>query len=168
MSAFFVMAIQSGLTIAIAAFVARWYIAPALSERSLGEKLGPLLLVHAFRFLPLAIFLPGQVTGDFPAGLARLIAYGDFIAGLLALTAVLAWRYRPAHGFWTTALFSFVGTADMAVVLTAAMRAEFYDLPLGVIYYIPTFYVPVLFVLQVMIIAYLARAWRAERRVRPA
>lgn len=38
-----------------------------------------------------------------------------------------------------------------------------YNLPLGFIYYIPAFYVPVLAVLQVMIFAYLADAWRAGR-----
>lgn len=163
MSPFFVMAIQSTLTIVIAALVARWYLAPSLARRPLREKLEPLLLVHAFRFVPLAIFLPGQVSDDFPAGLARLIAYGDFVSALLALAALLAWRYREAHGFWLTALFSVVGAADMVVVLTAAMREQVYNLPLGVIYYIPAFYVPVLAVLQVMIFAYLADAWRADK-----
>lgn len=161
MSPLFVMAIQSTLTIAITAFIARWYIAPALSRRPLREKLEPLLLVHAFRFVPLAIFLPGQVSGDFPGGLARLIAYGDFVSALLALAALLAWRYREAHGLWLTVLFSVVGTADMIVVLTAAMREQVYNLPLGFIYFIPAFYVPVLVVLQVMIFAYLVGAWRA-------
>ncbi|MEX1082815.1 MAG: hypothetical protein WEC82_00700 [Xanthobacteraceae bacterium] len=122
MSPFFVMAIQSTLTIVIAALVARWYLVPSLATRPLREKLEPLLLVHAFRFVPLAIFLPGQVSDDFPGGLARLIAYGDFVSAVLALAALLAWRYREAHGFWLTALFSVVGTADMVVVLAAAMR----------------------------------------------
>ncbi|MEX0954585.1 MAG: hypothetical protein WDZ83_05160 [Rhizobiaceae bacterium] len=163
MSPFFVMAIQSTLTIVIMAYIARWYIAPSLRMRPLREKLEPLLLVHAFRFVLLAIFLPGQVAADFPGGLARTIAYGDFASGLLALAALLAWRYREAHGYWLTALFSVVGTADMVIVLAAAMNAQVYNLPLGFIYYIPAFYVPVLMVLQVMIFAYLVDAWRVGR-----
>ena len=48
----------------------------------------------------------------------------------------------------------------MVAVLIGAMNARIYELPLGFMYDIPAFYVPVLAVFQIMIFAYLAKRKR--------
>jgi hypothetical protein len=160
--AFYIMAMQAGLTFVIFACIARWYIAPALAGRSLRDKLTPLLLVHCFRFVPMMLLLPGQLGPGFPPDLAELIAHGDFVSGVLALCAVLALRWRENIGRGLTWLFTLVGTADMVVVLTRALMAQVWNEPLWFIYVIPTFYVPVLMVTQIMIVVALLRTERTS------
>lgn len=149
--AFFIMAVQASLTFVIFACIANWYIAPALARHGLRESLTPLLLLHSFRIVPLMLLLPGQLGPGFPPDLARTIAYGDFAAGVLAFLAVLAFRRSLGLGRAMTWAFSMVSTVDMVIVLTLALRAQVWNEPLGFIYVIPTFYVPVLVVTQGMI-----------------
>jgi hypothetical protein len=68
--------------------VARQYIWPALKELPSPENLKPILLLHGFRFLGLAFVVPGVVSPELPAAFAQPVAYGDFIAAILALLAL--------------------------------------------------------------------------------
>src|SRR5260370_37575556 len=81
-----------GITVAfgLAAWgaVAWHYIWPALRERPSPENLKPILLLHGFRFLGLALVAAGVVSPELPAAFAQPVAYGDLISAILALLAL--------------------------------------------------------------------------------
>src|SRR5690349_13382997 len=70
--------------------VAWHYIWPALKRRPSPGNLKPILLLHGFRFLGLAMVVPDVVSPKLPAAFARPAAYGDLIAAVLALLALAA------------------------------------------------------------------------------
>ena len=65
------------------------YIWPELRLRSRVEALRPLLVLHSFRFIGLAVLVPGVVPPDLPPTFAHFVAYGDIIAAILALLSLL-------------------------------------------------------------------------------
>ena len=146
-----ILMVQWGLTALLAVYASMVWIIPATRNKSVGEQLRPLLFVHAFRFVPLMMFQPGQLPESFPPELIRLIAWGDFAAALAAMLALLIWHVAPRLGRIATWAFSLIGTADMLLVLVEATRAQVWTIPLGFIYTIPVFYVPVLVVFQGLI-----------------
>ena len=69
--------------------VAARYIWPELRIRQRAEALRPLLILHSFRFIGLAFLVPGVVSPDLPSAFAHSAAYGDIIAAILALLALI-------------------------------------------------------------------------------
>ena len=53
------------------------YIWPELRLRSRVEAWRPLLVLHSFRCIGLAVLVPGVVSPDLPNTFARFVAYGD-------------------------------------------------------------------------------------------
>src|SRR5215471_3985517 len=88
--AFFGISVAFGL--AVWGAVAWNYIWPALRERPSPENLKPILLLHGFRFLGLAILVPGVVSPELPAAFAQPVAHGDLISAILALLALVTLR----------------------------------------------------------------------------
>ena len=129
--------------------LARWYVSPRLAALPREEALAPLLLPHAFRHMGLVFLLPTVVGGVLPPAFAKAAAYGDLVAGLLALAALLALRARWSVALPLTWLFSVEGLADLA---NAFYQGLSHDVALGAAYYIPTFVVPALVVTHVMIV----------------
>ena len=129
--------------------LARWYVSPRLAALPRDEALPPLLLPHAFRHMGLVFLLPTVTGGALPPVFAKAAAYGDLIAGLLALAALLAWRTRSGLALPLTWLFSVEGLADLA---NAFYQGLTHNVSLGAAYYIPTFAVPLLVVTHVMIV----------------
>jgi len=92
-------------------------LSPTLARLPRREALMWLSLPHAFRHVGLTFLVPGVVDQPLPAAFANPAAYGDLTAGMLALLAIVALRYR-----WTAAtglvwLFNVVGTLDLANAL---------------------------------------------------
>src|SRR6201988_4715473 len=65
------------------------YIWPELRLRERAEALRPLLILHSFRFIGLALLVPGVVSPDLPPAFAHSAAYGDIIAAILAFLSLL-------------------------------------------------------------------------------
>src|SRR5579859_6748248 len=80
------------------------YIWPELRLRQRAEALRPLLILHSFRFLGLAFLVPGVVSPDLPSTFAHAAAYGDIIAAILALFALIS--LPSAAGVVITWIFS--------------------------------------------------------------
>src|SRR5215831_4201332 len=87
------------------------YIWPQLRLRQRTEALRPLLVLHSFRFLGLAFLVPGVVSPDLPSAFAHPAAYGDIIAAILALLALVS--LPSGSGVVTTWIFNIWGTADL-------------------------------------------------------
>jgi hypothetical protein len=124
--------------------VAARYIWPELRLRPRAEALRPLLTLHSFRFIGLAFLVPGVVSPDLPSAFARSAAYGDIIAAMLALLALIS--LPSASGVVIAWIFSLWGTADLFNAFYQANHAGLMAGQLGATYFIPTFIVPLLLI----------------------
>lgn len=120
------------------------YIWPELRLRPRAEALRPLLILHNFRFIGLAFLVPGVVSPDLPSAFARSAAYGDIIAAMLALLALIS--LPSASGVAIAWIFSLWGTADLFNAFYQANHAGLMAGQLGATYFIPTFIVPLLLI----------------------
>lgn len=134
------------------------YIWPAIRKRERMEGVRPILVLHGFRYIGLAVLVPGVVSPELSTTeFARGLAYGDVAAATLALVALAALRTG-----WAVALvwiFNLFGTADL---LNAFYQAASLSLPaapglLGAAYFIPIFGVPLLLVTHVLVFRLLMR-----------
>lgn len=134
------------------------YIWPAISRRERAEALRPVLVLHAFRYIGLAVLVPGVVSAELSASaFARDLAYGDLLAATLALIALAALRTR-----WSGLLvwiFNLVGTADLLNAFYQGSRISLPKTPgsLGAAYFIPVLGVPLLLVTHVLVFRLLMR-----------
>jgi hypothetical protein len=126
--------------------VAWHYIRPALRERPSPENLKPILLLHGFRFLGLALVVPGVVSPELPAAFAQPVAYGDLISAVLALLALATLGTRA--GTVVTWVFNTFGTVDLLFAFYQGGRVSLPDRQglLGAGYFILAAYVPLLFI----------------------
>jgi hypothetical protein len=124
--------------------VAARYIWPKLRLRPRAEALRPLLILHSFRFIGLAFLVPGVVSTGLPSAFARSAAYGDIIAAMLALLALIS--LPRAFGVLIAWIFSVWGTADLFNAFYQANHAGLMAGQLGATYFIPTFIVPLLLI----------------------
>ena len=124
--------------------VAARYIWPELRIRQRAEALRPLLILHSFRFIGLAFLVPGVVSHDLPSAFAHSAAYGDIIAAILALLALIL--LPSASGIVIAWIFNIWGTADLFNAFYQANHAGLTAGQLGATYFIPTLIVPLLLI----------------------
>jgi hypothetical protein len=120
------------------------YIWPALRLRQRTEALRPLLILHSFRFIGLALLVPGVVSHDLPPAFAHSTACGDFIAAILALFSLLL--LPSAAGVAAAWIFSLWGSADLLNTFYQANHAGLLVGQLGATFFIPTLLVPLLLI----------------------
>jgi hypothetical protein len=120
------------------------YIWPEIRLRQRAEALRPLLILHSFRFIGLAFLVPGVVSPDLPSAFAHSAAYGDIIAAILALLALIS--LPSAAGVVIAWIFGLWGSADILNAFYQANHAGLVAGQLGATYFIPTFVVPLLLI----------------------
>src|SRR5215472_17438386 len=130
------------------AIVTAQYIWPELRFRQRTEALRPVLILHSFRFVGLAFLVPGVVSPDLPSAYAHSAAYGDIIAAILALLALIS--LPSASGVVIAWIFSLWGTADLFNAFYQANHAGLMAGQLGATYFIPTLIVPLLMITHVV------------------
>jgi len=143
--------VASLLSYLAATLIAVWYLAPALMRRPLAEALTILAWVQGFRYVALQIFSASDVAG-LEASLATqsVIALGDLATAVLALVALMALRRgapaaRPL--MWVLAI---VGTADLISATVTGVAGRLADTASGWSRFILAFYVPALWVAEVL------------------
>jgi hypothetical protein len=134
------------------------YLFPRLNRLPRVEALRIIATLHGFRFFGLVFILPGIVGPGLPAEFARYAAYGDFATGVLALSALLAFRVRAVFLSLVVA-FNVVGVLDLVIDYGHAIQA---DLPkmagqLAGTYAIVVIYVPALMITHGLAFYLLAR-----------
>ncbi len=134
------------------------YLWPKLRTLPREQALGPLLTLHAFRFVGLAFLVPGVVGPDLPAAFARPTAYGDLIAAILALVALAG--LRTSWGATAVWLFNIWGAVDLLFALFQGPRVRIDPGALGAGFFIPTAIVPPLLVTHALIFLLLVRRER--------
>ena len=128
--------------------VAARYIWPELRNRQRAEALRPLLILHSFRFIGLAFLVPGVVSPDLPSAFAHAAAYGDIIAAILALLALIL--LPSASGVVIAWIFNIWGAADLLNAFYQANHAGLMAGQLGAAYFIATFIVPLLLITHLL------------------
>jgi len=120
------------------------YIWPKLRGLERNEALRPILMLHSFRFFGLVFLIPGVVSPDLPSAFARPTAYGDFIAAILALLALMT--LSSGAGSAVTWIFNLWGAADLLNAFYQGNHAALVPGQLGATYIIPTIVVPLLLI----------------------
>lgn len=120
------------------------YIWPDLRLQERAQALRPLLILHSFRFIGLAVLVPGVVSPDLPPAFAHSEAYGDIVAATLALLSLLL--LPSAAGVAVAWLFSLWGSADLLNAFYQANRAGLLAGQLGAAFFLPTLVVPLLLI----------------------
>lgn len=131
------------------------FIWPALRSRPREAALRPLLMLHGFRFEGLAFLVPGVVAPNLPAAFALGAGYGDFITAVLALLSLLLLPGRS--GIVAAWICNLWGTADLVNAFYQANRTGALAGQLGAAYFIPTVFVPLLFITHGLMFALLLR-----------
>ena len=138
---------------------ARLYLLPNLAQISPRAVLLPILLLHSFRHLGLMFLAPGATYAGMPEQFAYPAAFGDLLAALLALAAIIpvAKDARVARPLvW---IFNVEGTLDLMVAI--ALATAYGAAPsMGAAYWIPAFWVPALLITHYL-------AFMVLRRYRP-
>ncbi len=157
MTPFYILNLQSTFSLVAFALIARWYVAPRLSKTSLQDYLLPLAWVHVFRYAPLTLLVPGQVSPNLPAAAAATIAYGDLASAIAALVAAIFLHQKWRGALAVAWVFNLIGIADLVVATGAGIGAKMYEFPMGFNWYILNFYVPALIVTHAMMVYRLLR-----------
>ena len=120
------------------------YVWPELRLRERAEALRPLLILHSFRFIGLAVLVPGVVSPDLPPAFAHSAGYGDLIAAILAFVSL---QLLPGvAGIAAAWLFNLWGLADILNAFYQANHAGLLAGQLGAAYFLPTLVVPLLLI----------------------
>src|SRR5215469_8000225 len=119
------------------------YIWPELRARTRADALQPLLSLHSFRFIGLALLVPGVASPDLPRA-THAAAYGDIIAAILALLSLLL--LPSAAGVDTAWVFNIWGAADLLNAFYQGNHSGLLAGQLGAAYFLPTLIVPLLLI----------------------
>ena len=120
------------------------YIWPELRLRPRVEALRPLLILHSFRFIGLALLIPGVVSPDLPPAFAHAAAYGDIIAAILALLSLRL--LTSSAGVAVAWIFNIWGAADLLNAFYQANHSGTLAGQLGAAYFLPAVIVPLLLI----------------------
>ncbi len=138
---------------------ARLYLLPRLHELRARSVLLPILLLHAFRHLGLMFLAPGGTYAGIPPQFAYPAAFGDFLAAVLAVTAIWALAVSARGARLLVWAFNIEGTLDLivAIALATVTGAAAY---MGPAYWIPAFWVPALLVTHYITFRILRSSWK--------
>ena len=152
---------QVALSTLVYALLAWWYVAPLLGRLPRNRALTPLLVLHTFRTVGLVFILPGVVGTHLPDAFAVPAAYGDLVAAVLALVALLTLRAGWRAATVVVWLFGLEGTVDLVYGIFQGARVNIAGgYALGPAWFLPTFVVPALLVAHALIFWLLLRPQR--------
>lgn len=137
---------------------ARFLAWPRLRNLEPNRALTALVAPHMFlRFVGLSLLVPGVVSPLLPAGFAISTAYGDLVAGFLAIVATIALTNRTSWARTSVWLFNLWGAGDFLYAFYQGPHVGLQPGMLGPAFFIITALVPPLLVTHALIFFLLAR-----------
>jgi hypothetical protein len=120
------------------------------------------------RFIGLSLLVPGVVSPLLPPAFAIPAAFGDFIAGILAIVATIGLANRTTWAIKSVWWFSIWGTADFLFAFYQGPHVGLEPGMLGAAFFIVTAVVPPLLVTHALTFRLLTRraATEPDRRQR--
>jgi len=133
------------LSLVSSVVIGRLYVWPWLRTRDRNQALVPLVAPHMFlRFIGLSFLVPGVVSPALPAAFAVPAAYGELVAGILAVIATIALAKRLPWAIGAVWVFNVWGAADLLFGFYEGPHAGIQPEMLGAAFYLPTAIVPLL------------------------
>ena len=158
MNVFALFGISTLMSLVSSGVIAQLYAWPWLRTMNRDQALLVLVAPHMFlRFIGLSFLVPGVVSPSLPAAFAVPAAYGDFVAGIFAVTATLALSQRASWAMALVWLFNSWGAADLLFAIVQGLRLQIDPGALGATFFIPTAVVPPLLVTHALIFRLLVR-----------
>lgn len=152
--------LASSVSSVVAARVLVW---PWLQKQEPDRALTALVVPHMFlRFIGLSLLVPGVVSPLLPAGFAIPAAYGDLIAGILAIAATVTLANRTSWANTIVWLFNVWGAADFIFAFYQGPHVGLQPGMLGAAFFIVTAVVPPLLVAHALSFLVLARRQNAS------
>lgn len=157
---FGVSALASFVSSVIAAGLFVW---PRLQTLERNRALAWLVAPHMFlRFIGLSLLVPGVVSPMLPPGFAIPAAFGDLIAGVLAIVTAMALMRQTSWATTSVWLFNIWGTADFLFAFYQGPHVGLEPGMLGAAFFIVTAVVPPLLITHALIFRLLARRTATE------
>jgi hypothetical protein len=157
MNAMLIFGISALLTFVSGCAAAMFFAWPWLRTKARSQALAWLVTPHMFlRFIGLSFLVPGVVSPSLPAGWAVPVAYGDLVAGILAIVASIGLAKRSSWSIPAVWLFNIWGFADLAFGGYEGPRNHLQPGALGAGYYLITGIVPLLMMSHLLIFGLLA------------
>ena len=130
--------------------VASLYVWPALRGLPRANALRILASLQAFRFFGMNFIVTGFVASGLNPGVAAQIAWGDFIAAVLALLSIAALTWRWSFAVPIVWIANLWGIADLlnAYYKGATQVADVGLFSAGI--YVPALFVPILLIAHVL------------------
>jgi hypothetical protein len=158
MNVFALFGISMLMSLVSSGVITQLYAWPRLRMMNRDQALLVLVAPHMFlRFIGLSFLVPGVVSPSLPAAFAVPAAYGDFVAGIFAVTATLALSQRASWAMALVWLFNSWGAADLLFAIVQGPRVQIDPGALGAAFFIPTAIVPPLLVTHALIFRLLVR-----------
>jgi hypothetical protein len=144
--------------------IARWYVVPRLRDAPRASALLPLLLVNTFRTVGLTFLIPQVLGAALPLALAAPAALGDLLATALAFISIFALRLRWSFALVLVWVFNIEGSVDLLFAYYQGLSFDAPTYQVGPVWFIPTYVVPLLLVIHVLIFWLLLRPSPAARK----
>jgi hypothetical protein len=145
----------------VCAAVVAWWVWPSLTKLPRNSALIPLVFVHVFRYVGMTLLVPGMIDPKLPRAFLFDAAYGDLIAATLALASIFALRSNWRGALPLVWVFNIWGFVDLLNGVRGLLRLNVASFNLGTVWYIYTFYAPVVLASHLMIfwILFKSSAW---------
>lgn len=154
--AIFGISVASSFAGSVAA--AKLYVWPWLRNRDHYKGLASLVVPHMFlRFIGLSFLVTGVVAPGLPRSFAAPAAYGDFVAGILAIFAAIALAKNLSWAIGAVWVFNTWGALDLLFGFYEGPHAGLHPEMLGAAFYLVTAIVPPLLVTHFLIFGLLSR-----------
>lgn len=143
-----ILGLSALISLVASIVTANLWVWPRLQVMRRSDALSALVAPHMFfRVIGLSFLVPGVVSPALPSTFAAPAAYGDFVAGLLAIAATLVLAKRPQWASGLVWMFNVWGAADLLnAIYQGTVHAEIEPGMFGAAFYIPTAIVPPLLV----------------------
>ena len=134
-----------------------WYVWPYLTRLSPNSALIPLLFVHVPRYVGMTELVTGMVDPKLPTEFLASAAYGDLLEAALAFAAIVAlrgnWRFAIAL-VWVANMWGFL---DLLNGVRGVVQLNVPSFNLATLWYVYTFYAPLVIVSHLTIFWMLIR-----------
>lgn len=147
--------LQLLLSFVVYAIVTKWYAWPALATLTRNSALVPLLFVHVFRYVGMTLLVTGMVDPKLPREFLASAAYGDLLAAALSLAAIFALRSNRRAALPLVWVANGWGFLDLLNGLRGVVTSNVPAFDLGSVWFIYTFFAPLVFASHLLIFAIL-------------
>lgn len=136
--------LQFALSLVVYGLLAAWFIVPWLRRMPQSRAILILIVPHAFRSLGLYALTQAAFDPAIPQSWANVTAYGDAIAQVTAMLALIALHYEWRAAIACAWLCNIAGSLDFAVSMYVSITTH---VPVHLLYagwFLPVFFLPLL------------------------